>query len=128
MSAPPCYNALSYCWGDKSAIEEIEVAGRAVKVSRNLKEALEHLDLAIGELIWADAISINQEDSFEKSYQVNMMRIIYSKAKMVTVWLGVETRYSRLAANFLIDLSQSWDSLNTKLQAKASLVGSDTEH
>ncbi|KPM35304.1 hypothetical protein AK830_g11259 [Neonectria ditissima] len=42
------------------------------------------------DLIWADAICINQGDVEEKSAQVSMMDRIYSKATFVLAWLGPE--------------------------------------
>ncbi|EMT69299.1 Heterokaryon incompatibility protein 6, OR allele [Fusarium odoratissimum] len=38
--------------------------------------------------LWIDQICINQADNKEKGQQVAMMRIIYSAAKQVLVWLG----------------------------------------
>jgi hypothetical protein len=66
-----------------------------------LKEALQHSELAVGDLIWVDAICINQNDLYEKSCQVNMMGLIYSNAKKVVVWLGAEERHTRHAVEFL---------------------------
>lgn len=37
---------------------------------------------------WIDAISINQDDVFERSQQVTMMTAIYSSAERVIAWLG----------------------------------------
>ncbi|KAL9105700.1 MAG: hypothetical protein Q9227_009184 [Pyrenula ochraceoflavens] len=104
------YVALSYVWGqqtkNKSVIE--------ISYKRNLVEYIEsklHHDRApvtytieIGNslsaalrclrqkntvvTIWADALSINQSDKGEKSWQVPLMKLIYSKARMVHAWLG----------------------------------------
>lgn len=107
LSSPPDYNALSYCWGDTSQKVEIEISGKSVEVSTNLEKALHHCSLGIGDLIWVDAICIYQTDLFEKSYQVNLMGQIYSKAKMVIAWLGAEERGSHLAAALLENLSNA---------------------
>lgn len=37
---------------------------------------------------WIDALCINQEDTFERNHQVQMMRKIYSAAHAVWIWLG----------------------------------------
>jgi hypothetical protein len=42
------------------------------------------------ELLWADALCINQADNAEKATQVKMMRDIYQRAKLVIAWLGEE--------------------------------------
>ena len=39
-------------------------------------------------LVWADALSIDQQNITEKTQQVNMMALIYSKAAGVSIWLG----------------------------------------
>jgi len=41
-------------------------------------------------VVWADAICINQEDAKEKSEQVKLMGLIYSRASQVIIWLGSE--------------------------------------
>jgi Heterokaryon incompatibility protein (HET) len=39
-------------------------------------------------LLWADAICIDQDNDYEKSWQVAMMKRIYEKAVSVICWLG----------------------------------------
>lgn len=46
------------------------------------------------ELIWIDAICINQSDIDEKGTQVSMMDLIYSRASYVVAWLGSEDKYT----------------------------------
>ncbi|KAF2106705.1 heterokaryon incompatibility, partial [Lophiotrema nucula] len=43
------------------------------------------------QLLWIDAMCINQHDNTEKGTQVQMMRDIYMKASRVVVWLGKAT-------------------------------------
>ncbi|RDW70123.1 hypothetical protein BP5796_08520 [Coleophoma crateriformis] len=45
---------------------------------------------ALPSYLWVDAISINQNDTRERSHQVSMMGNIYSSSQMVLVWLGKE--------------------------------------
>lgn len=40
--------------------------------------------------LWIDAICIDQKNDTEKSYQIANMRHVYSRAKMVIIWLGLE--------------------------------------
>lgn len=98
ISNPPDFQALSYCWGKDLRKAEIWVSGTKLNVSTNLEAALRSSGLAVGTRIWVDAICINQNDLYEKSYQVKMMGQIYSKAKKVITWLGVEAPYSYAAA------------------------------
>jgi hypothetical protein len=48
------------------------------------------LDSPTPHYLWIDAICINQGDNVEKSSQVAMMDVIYSKSETVVVWLGEE--------------------------------------
>ena len=41
-------------------------------------------------VVWIDAICINQTDIEERSQQVEMMGLIYSKAVRNLIWLGEE--------------------------------------
>lgn len=46
-------------------------------------------------LVWADAICVNQNDVDEKSAQVSIMDRIYSVATYVTAWLGPHDEHSQ---------------------------------
>ena len=52
-------------------------------------------------LLWIDALSINQQDTLERSDQVNMMRLIFSQANGVLVWLGPEEDDSSRLLQFI---------------------------
>lgn len=117
MTKLPKYDCLSYTWGDPmsrdlyppdtlqnemsaSCDKQIRHAdGSIIKVTENLVQALKRLakfgyssslDNPIPHYLWIDAICINQEDNVEKSSQVAMMDVIYSRAETVVVWLGEE--------------------------------------
>ncbi|KAK7735765.1 hypothetical protein SLS63_003723 [Diaporthe eres] len=73
--------------------------GSVIKVTENLVQALKQLaefgycsslDNPTPQYLWIDAICINQGDNVEKSSQVAMMDVIYSRAETVVVWLGEE--------------------------------------
>ncbi|RSL87188.1 hypothetical protein CEP51_002360 [Fusarium floridanum] len=85
----PIFEALSYCWGDRTDVCEITVDDHRVCVTRNLYRALQRLRYeTVSRQIWADAICINQEDDEEKAHQVNMMRDIFTRASMTTLFIG----------------------------------------
>jgi Heterokaryon incompatibility protein (HET) len=48
----------------------------------------EDSDADSDDLLWCDAVCINQNDLVERARQVSLMQRIYSEAKAVTVWLG----------------------------------------
>lgn len=87
LSVPPEYTALSYAWGDMSDTATIECHGKAVQVTQSLYAAL-RMFAATPLLVWADALSIDQQNIAEKTQQVNMMALIYGKAASVSIWLG----------------------------------------
>lgn len=87
ISNPPGFQALSYCWGKELGKTEIWVSGTKINVSTNLEAALRFSGLAVGTRIWVDAICINQNDLYEKSYQVKMMGQIYSNASKVIPYI-----------------------------------------
>lgn len=117
MTRLPKYDCLSYTWGDPmsrdlyppdalqnemsaSCDKQIRHAdGSIIKVTENLVQALKRLaefgyssspDNPTPRYLWIDAICINQGDNAEKSSQVAMMDVIYSRAETVVVWLGEE--------------------------------------
>ncbi|KAK7716344.1 hypothetical protein SLS64_003498 [Diaporthe eres] len=105
---PPPYIALSYAWGDLSDTRKI-LMGRAditIHVSASLESALRALrDPRKSILVWADAISINQQDQSEKAEQVRLMTRIYQKADLVAIWLGPRSGDSDLGMELIREVS-----------------------
>ncbi|KAF3013258.1 hypothetical protein E8E14_008700 [Neopestalotiopsis sp. 37M] len=89
------FDALSYVWGEDDDSEPIIVDGQTIKVRKNLKSALRRLGsfASQAEGLWIDAICINQDDSQEKTFQLPLMRAIYTQASTVIVWLGEGNEY-----------------------------------
>jgi hypothetical protein len=105
LTKPPAYTALSYVWGKVTVKKPIFINGIEVEITANLDEALRHL--AEGDepvLVWADALSINQEDGLEKGVQLQMMRIIYQHASTVLIWQGPGDEGSDKAMDFFHDI------------------------
>lgn len=83
------YEALSYTWGGEKKPCSILIGGQRLVVTENLHAALLRLRRrSLERIIWVDAICINQTSEEERSQQVQLMAIIYSKAYCVIVWLG----------------------------------------
>jgi hypothetical protein len=88
------YEALSYVWGSEEKPRRITVVGnqhgeRDFAITENLHAALSQIqDHDIPRIIWIDAVSIDQSNNIEKSYQIPLMAEIYAKASRVIVWLG----------------------------------------
>ncbi|KAK5153174.1 hypothetical protein LTS14_007819 [Recurvomyces mirabilis] len=96
------YDAVSYTWksepGEPDGIGHIMCSGHELPVGRNLYEALKQLRTASeAQLLWADAICINQNDLEERAQQVRLMGSVFHKARCVHCWLGIGDDESRLA-------------------------------
>jgi heterokaryon incompatibility protein (HET) len=101
------FYALSYVWGDPAAICDIEINGNLVKIGASLHAALSSIRRNTEfRVIWADALCINQIDNIEKSWQVQQMAAIYSRAQATISWLGPSSGDSNLALATLIDLAK----------------------
>jgi hypothetical protein len=89
------YVALSYMWGTEEGQMAIELNGIKVNVRRNLWDFLHQARIdqrTDGTLmLWIDALVIQQNMVSERNHQVALMGSIYSRAKSVLIWLGVES-------------------------------------
>lgn len=114
LSNPPSYSTLSYCWGTDSSQINTRINEIQVPLRRNLAEALFHCGLPENELIWVDAVSINQLDVHEKNYQVKLMGQIYSQARRTFVWLGPAHPCTEFAGRLLRQCSRILDIQSTR--------------
>ena len=88
--------ALSYVCGKEVAGSPLHCNGSPLAIHSSLYNALtyarkrhEH------DMIWADAICIDQWNPVEKTHQVTMMRDIFFNAEAGMVWLGRRSRKRR---------------------------------
>lgn len=88
LNINPKFKALSYTWGVPNLTKEITMGGVTVPITENLFTALQRLRCE--DVLWIDAICINQFDGVEKSVQVQKMRRIYEAAESVVISLGPE--------------------------------------
>ena len=96
------YEAVSYSWGHDTLTSRITCNGQAFPVNPNAYSALQRLRRSDrSRYLWLDAISINQHDSQEKSWQITQLFPIFKKASGVVVWLGEEDKSERLALDHL---------------------------
>jgi hypothetical protein len=83
------FEALSYVWGHQPEKIPIKCNDKRLSIGANLYAALhERRRRGSTAFLWADQISINQDDTEEKTRQVRMMRDIYARADQVIIWLG----------------------------------------
>jgi Heterokaryon incompatibility protein (HET) len=101
------FYALSYVWGDPASVCDLEINGKATKIGVNLHAALHSIRKKTNfRTIWADALRINQSDNEEKSWQVQQMAAIYSRARATISWLGLSSEDSKLALDTLVELGK----------------------
>lgn len=94
----PQYEALSYVWGDPSVTRPICLEGFQWSVTVNLEFALRHIRGKFKvNLVWADALCINQRSIEERNKQVALMQSIYVSASLGHIWLGEASQGSRYA-------------------------------
>ncbi|KAF4987834.1 hypothetical protein FGRMN_10150 [Fusarium graminum] len=83
------YKALSYVWGEQDTPCEVRVNGKTMFITQSLHDALNHLRQPYeDEVLWVDALCIDQSDIRERGHQVSHMGEIYRKADKVIIWLG----------------------------------------
>jgi hypothetical protein len=120
LRKPPAFNALSYVWGNAAITKPIIVDGSPFEATVNLEAALRAIRSPLrSQLIWADAVCINQKDVEEKNTQIPLMSDIYSTAADVVVWLGPSNPNIKLAVSWarewkssILPASLSWAKVN----------------
>ena len=85
----PSFVALSYTWGDDAPRHPVRLNGKRFWVRRNLlaffERAVEHPEW---DLMWVDALCIDQSNIQERNEQVSSMAGLYKQAERVVAWLG----------------------------------------
>jgi hypothetical protein len=110
--------AFSYVWGTDAASETISVDGISFPIRPNLAAGLrrfrarfpERSQSRTGRLsrpisIWADAICINQDSVEERSHQVHLMRLIFTRCEYAFSWLGEADEVSDLAMDCIVKIA-----------------------
>jgi len=115
LKAAPCYNALSYAWGNPEKTAALSINGLDIPVTENLVSIVRYLRASNGEnekqqnlqptSIWIDAVCINQKNTAERTQQVLLMRDIYTQASIVLLWVGKPDQDSDWALDRINDPS-----------------------
>ncbi|KAJ9652678.1 hypothetical protein H2198_008081 [Neophaeococcomyces mojaviensis] len=105
--------AVSYVWGNPAAVCETEINGTAARIGESLHAALSSIrNNTRFRILWVDALCINQSDNKEKSWQVQQMAAIYSRARATISWLGPPSQDSNLALETLTELDKKTSRLS----------------
>lgn len=103
----PKYEALSYTWGSNYSPRHISLNGSPFAITSNLYGALKRLRRNDApRVLWVDALSIDQSNISERGEQVLVMKLIYSCAFNVIIWLGEDSVSSRHAMSLLCSASE----------------------
>ncbi|KAH7161045.1 heterokaryon incompatibility protein-domain-containing protein [Dactylonectria macrodidyma] len=127
MANKPCYEALSYVWGETSHPKTIRMEDVVVTVTNNLFLALSNLRRQDKDrVLWVDALCINQEDINERSRQVSLMGSIYKEAQSVAVYLGQKWDGHDIAFDYLeLAAEQSDYHFSPSLTPRLEVRGND---
>lgn len=104
----PEYIALSYAWGEPGDRREVRVNGVPYLVQYNLWTFLCEMQRSgrlQEQLLFVDAICIDQENVTERNTQVAIMGRIYSLTREVFVWLGAAGDHSDKLMDYLCDIT-----------------------
>jgi Heterokaryon incompatibility protein (HET) len=102
----PPYIAVSYHCGDANYKKHILLNGYTFEVPESIWQfllILQHTESGSMSWLWVDSICINQKTTLEKSLQVAKMGEIYSRAKIVWIWLGQFLNKTESAINFIMN-------------------------
>ncbi|TLD19131.1 hypothetical protein PspLS_09816 [Pyricularia sp. CBS 133598] len=90
LASKPCYEALSYAWGEPVFVQEVNIKGAGfIRITENLSLALRRLRLKTeARTLWVDAVCIDQADTAERGHQVTLMQAIFSSCERCLVWMG----------------------------------------
>ena len=72
-------------------------------------------------LLWVDAVCIDQENVFERSAQVNIMWNVYRSASQSIIWLGKDDEDSETAKTFITQLAATSNGNLHKLELSSSI-------
>lgn len=109
LSHIPRYEALSYEWGTTRKTNFVKISGYEINITHGLYLILKRIrDRSQLRTLWIDAISINQEDSLEKSQQISLMAIIFGRATHVLIWLGPQDSRPHDVFRMLYTLAKLW--------------------
>ncbi|EPE37069.1 hypothetical protein GLAREA_09232 [Glarea lozoyensis ATCC 20868] len=126
---PEPYNAVSYSWatedGDDSRSQQVICNDAYIKITKNCEAALRrfrhHHETTV---LWVDAICIDQSNLVERSQQVLLMKVIYSKAEAVLVWLGEASSDGCNNDDSNIDTDQFGSHTDVAIEYMKMVVGS----
>jgi hypothetical protein len=130
----PFFEAVSYTWGDPSNKKLVICSGASISITESAENVLRRFRLArssrygkmdigrylnpltsITSLLWIDMICINQNDSYERNDQVQLMGLIYQRASRVLIYLGEADDHSDSAMDAIAERKASTSAIQQKV-------------
>ena len=110
------YECLSYTWGQPTFTHTLTLSNNtaSLPITTNLDRAIRgiiQVAAARENLIWIDAVCINQRDAEEKTQQVRLMGTIYARAAQVLGYLGGEEEGSECVP---VLCEKEWETLGER--------------
>lgn len=137
---PLSFWAVSYVWASTDSPQTVFVNGAPLEVTANLYAALvEYRRRFLGDqwsneagvnVLWIDAICINQGDIQERSLQVPRMTEIYGRCERVFAWLGPVAQHEEAEVALLAEIlagsndeafTEVWEELPQEEQLRGRL-------
>jgi hypothetical protein len=111
-SPGPEYTAISYTWGNVNQTEPILLNDRKYYTTQNARDVLLHMrSQQTTQVVWIDAICIDQNTIAERNDQVRRMDQIFANAQQTLVWLGHASEDSDVAMDFIPTINQALSDL-----------------
>lgn len=125
----PEYEAVSYTWADEAGDARqcgnliIKSRSALLKITKNCEAALRKFrGQQHTRLLWIDSICIDQQNSLERSEQVQMMTSIYKQAQKVLVFIGNPPELELETYRRLFDYINNCKRLLERLKGRESSV------
>lgn len=101
----PTFEAVSYAWDHTDARATMLCNEKQLQVSPAVVDMLINLHrISTVRVFWVDAVCIDQSSTMDKNIQVPRMRLVFSEAQRVWIWLGQGTYESKLGFDFLVEM------------------------
>lgn len=129
LDEPPPYEALSYRWEGPASAHPIIVNGVKLSIMGNLYSALLQLrqqSFPSAPHLWIDSICINQNCIRDRNQQVELMGEIYTKARLLRVWIGLECENVDKAFDLIRDCTPASDKQTVVARITGDYVGTKT--
>lgn len=121
----PAFSAISYTWGSDRLSHMVKCDGLELRTTASSHRVLHEICQSEhrGDLLWIDAICIDQSCPAERARQVALMRAIYSKSATTFVFLGEPSEPGHLA----LELGEKIIEMTRKFETRTQITEGNIE-